>query len=124
MQESVLDGYQKSSSLFDQVGRKFLMQDRHERDRTESVMLGPAFQTSCVMEKLQDKSRTLQDPDIFAFDTAPCRTSSTAFDCFKPLCSFNLFYRKKKLMFHCELVMQRVEHMTICLATPARHWIF
>ncbi len=28
------------------------MQDRHERDGTESVMLGPAFQTSWVMEKL------------------------------------------------------------------------
>ncbi len=60
---------QKSSS-FDQVGRGFLMQDRHERGRTESVMLGPAFQTSWVMEKLHDKSLILPDPDIFTFDIA------------------------------------------------------
>ncbi len=57
MQKSVLRDYQKSSS-FDKVGRQFLMQDRHEKDRTESVMVGPAFQTSWVMEKLHDKSRS------------------------------------------------------------------
>ncbi len=46
------------------------MQDRLERDTsTESVMLGPAFQTPWVMEKQHDKSRILPDPDIFAFDT-------------------------------------------------------
>ncbi len=67
MQKSVLHDYQKSSS-FDQVVRQFLMQDRHERDRTESVMLDPAFQTSWVMEKLHDKSRILPDPDIFTSD--------------------------------------------------------
>ena len=44
------------------------MQDRHERDRIESAMLGPAFQISWVMEKLHDKSRILPDPDIFTFD--------------------------------------------------------
>ncbi len=32
-------------------------------------------------------------------------------------------YRKKKLS-RCELVMQKMEHKTICLATPARLWIF
>ncbi|CAD7956373.1 unnamed protein product [Amoebophrya sp. A120] len=32
-------------------------------------MLGPAFQTSWVMEKQNDKSRTLPDPDTFTFDT-------------------------------------------------------
>ncbi len=43
------------------------MQDRHERDRAESVMLGPAFQTPWVMEKLHDKkSRILPDSDILA----------------------------------------------------------
>ncbi len=46
------------------------MQDRHERDRTESIMLGPAFQTSWVIEKLHDKSRMLPDPDIFTLDSA------------------------------------------------------
>ena len=67
MQKSVLRDYQTSPS-FDQVGRVFLMQDRHEGDRTESVMLGPAFQTPWVMEKQHDKSRTLPDPDTFTLD--------------------------------------------------------
>ncbi len=81
MQKSVLHDCQKSPS-FDQVGREFLMQDRHERDRTESVMLGPAFQTSWVMEKLHDKSRMLPDPDIFAVDTrvAPATPPPAALD--------------------------------------------
>ncbi|CAD7974690.1 unnamed protein product [Amoebophrya sp. A120] len=38
-------------------------------------MLGPALsETSWVMEKLHDKSRTLPDPDIFAFDRFPIMT--------------------------------------------------
>ncbi len=45
------------------------MQDRHDRDRAESVALGPAFQTSRVMEKLRYKSRNLPDQHIFAIDS-------------------------------------------------------
>ncbi len=59
MQKSVLHACQKLST-FDQVGREFLMQDRHGRDLAESVMLSPAFQTSWVMENLHDKSTLFQ----------------------------------------------------------------
>ncbi len=51
------------------------MQDRHERHRAESVMLGPAFQASWVTEKLHDKSRILPDPDIFTFDMGVVETN-------------------------------------------------
>ncbi len=61
----MLHDYQKMS-IFDQVGSEFLMQDRHDTHVTESVMLDPAFQTSCVMLNLHEKSCTLPDPDIFA----------------------------------------------------------
>ncbi len=47
------------------------MQDRHDRDLTEFVMLGAAFQTSRVMESLHDKACIRPDPDIFAFDNPP-----------------------------------------------------
>ncbi len=59
MQKSVLHECQKLST-FDQVGREFLMLDRHDRDLTESVMLGSAFQTSWVMKNLHDKSTLFQ----------------------------------------------------------------
>ncbi len=59
MQKSVLHESQKLPT-FDQVGREFLMQDRHERDLTDSAMLGPAFQTSRVMENLHDKFTLFQ----------------------------------------------------------------
>ncbi len=65
--KSVLRECQKLSA-FDQVEREFLMQERHDRDLKESVMLGLAFQTSCVMENLHHKSCILPDPDTFAFD--------------------------------------------------------
>ncbi len=69
MQKSSLHDYQKVS-IFEQAGTEFLMQDRHDTDLTESVMLvDPAFQTSCVMLNLHEKSCTLRDLDIFAFDT-------------------------------------------------------
>ncbi len=51
MQKSVLRKCQKLSA-FDQVEREFLMQERHDRDLKESVMLGLPFQTSWVMENL------------------------------------------------------------------------
>ncbi len=41
------------------------MQDRHDRDLTESVMLGPTFQTSWVMENLRDKFALLQTQTLF-----------------------------------------------------------
>eukprot|EP00926_Amoebophrya_sp_RCC4398_P021360 GSA120T00025259001.1 len=43
-------------SAFDQVEREFLMQERHDTDLKESVMLGLAFQTSWVIENLHHKS--------------------------------------------------------------------
>ncbi len=55
-------------STFALIARQFLMQDRHDRTLTESVMLSPTYQTSWVMENLHDKSGILPDPDIFAFD--------------------------------------------------------
>ncbi len=36
------------------------MQDRHDRDFAESVMLGPAFPTSWGMENMHDKSAFFQ----------------------------------------------------------------
>ncbi len=60
MQKSVLHECQIKLCTFDQVGRESLMQDRHGRDLTDSVMLGPAFQTSGVMENLHDKFTLLQ----------------------------------------------------------------
>ncbi len=59
MQKSVLHECQKLSS-FDRVGTEFLMQDRHGRELTESVMLGAAFQTSWVMKNLHDKFTLFQ----------------------------------------------------------------
>ncbi len=50
------------------------MQDSHKKGLAGSVMLGPTFQTSWVMEKQHDKSRLLPDPDIFTLDI-PGRTS-------------------------------------------------
>ncbi len=47
------------------------MQERHDRDLAEPVMLGRAWHTVWVMENLHDKPTSLPDPDIFAFDT--CR---------------------------------------------------
>ncbi len=44
------------------------MQERHDRDLTELVMLGRAWQTAWVMENMHDKPISLPDPDIFAFD--------------------------------------------------------
>ncbi len=73
MRKSVLHEGQKLST-FDQAGWEFLMQDRHSRDLTDSVMLGPASQTSWVMENLHDKFNTLPDPDSFTFDSTSCRT--------------------------------------------------
>ncbi len=67
MQKSVLREYQKLSAV-DQVEMASLMQEKHDRDLQESVMLGLAFQTSWVMENLQHKSCILPDPDIFTFD--------------------------------------------------------
>ena len=65
MQKSVLRECQKLSA-FDQFERKFLMQERHEKGRTESVTLGPACQTSWFIENLHHKSCNLPDPDIFS----------------------------------------------------------
>ncbi len=59
MQKSVLHECQDLST-FDQVGREFVMQDRHGRDLAESVMLSPGFQTSWVMENLHDKFTLFQ----------------------------------------------------------------
>ncbi len=59
MQKSVLHECQKPSP-FDLVERVFLMQERHDRDLRESVMLGLASQTSWVMEKLRDKFTLFQ----------------------------------------------------------------
>ncbi len=42
MQKSVLQLHDyQTLSTFDQVERQFLMQDRHDSDLTESIMLGP-----------------------------------------------------------------------------------
>ncbi len=46
------------------------MQERHDRDLKESVMLeGLAFQTSWLMQNVHDKSENLPDPDPFTFDS-------------------------------------------------------
>ncbi len=65
MQKSVLHDCQMLST-FDQVERQFLMQDRHDSDLTESVMLDLPLQIIWVMENLHDKSSKVPDPDIFA----------------------------------------------------------
>ncbi|CAD7973808.1 unnamed protein product [Amoebophrya sp. A120] len=44
-----------------------LMQDRHERDLTDSVMLGLAFQTSRVMENLHDNFTLFQTQTFWHF---------------------------------------------------------
>ncbi len=54
MEKCVLHDCQQLAT-FDQVESEFLMQDRHDIDLRESVMPGPAFQTSWVMENLHDK---------------------------------------------------------------------
>ncbi len=66
MQKSVLHECQKLPT-FDQVRREFLMQDRHERDLSDSAMLGPAFQTSRVMENLHDKFTLFQTQTFLHF---------------------------------------------------------
>ncbi len=47
------------------------MQDRHDSDLTEPVMLGPPVQIVWVMENLHDKSSKVPDPDTFTFDRRP-----------------------------------------------------
>ncbi len=69
MEKPLLHDYQKPSTLDQRERNKLLMQDRHDRDVTESVMLDPVFQTLRVMENMHYNSRTLPDPEIFAFDT-------------------------------------------------------
>ncbi len=70
---------QKLSTSSDQIEREFLTQDhRHDGDLTESVMLGPAFQTSWVMHKLHDNPCNLPDLGIFVLDAAVLHATRVA----------------------------------------------
>ncbi len=73
----MLHDYQMLST-FDQVERQFLMQDRHDSDLTESVMLGPPLQIIWVMENLHDKSST------FAVDICFRAASCSFFSASRP----------------------------------------
>ncbi len=53
------------------------MQDRHDSDLIESVMLGTPLQIIWVMQNMHDKFQNLPDPDIFAIHTEPSGTTKT-----------------------------------------------
>ncbi len=123
MQKSVLREYQKLSA-FDQVERGLLMQERHDRDLRESVMLGLAFQTSWVMENLHHKSCILPDPDIFTIHMKSSKFSSSKSH-FTAATHFFLDFRFR-LLYHSEkcppplklqkFVMRSFQMKTFCHA--------